>query len=354
MDRAHDRRAATATTAATARRPRTETDDDGRPHDRDRDRPTRDDADRARRARTAPTIRVVDGQPQGGVQHARVRQGRPRRLQGPLRRGRRDPRARLRPRARTSRPAGRARFRFDGDDRGPLRGRARGRRARRSPSSRSAVVTGARRSPSRGARRRAPAPSLPRRRAGPRPRRPPGPADPALAVRLGRGASCSSSRSSRSPCCGRSRACSTRASGALARASRGARAARRRARRRAVRRRRLRRPGGLADRDGEPRADGRSTCSSGSASRSRRVLFGDVFARVQPVARARPRRGWVAGRVARRALPAAARLPGAARPLAGGDRDPRLRLGRARLRRPRRPEHARLLALAYAAVSSSA
>ena len=68
------------------------------------------------------------------------------------------------------------------------------------------------------------------------------------------------------------------------------------------------------------------------------AVFGDVFAAVQPVARARARRG--VGRRARdpRAPPGADGLPVVARPLARGGRDPRLRLGRARLRQPRRPE----------------
>ena len=73
---------------------------------------------------------------------------------------------------------------------------------------------------------------------------------------LGRRASSSSSRSSRSPCCGPSRGSRTRASAACSRVPALLELARRRGRRRRLRRGRLRRPRGLADRDREPRADG--------------------------------------------------------------------------------------------------
>ena len=107
-------------------------------------------------------------------------------------------------------------------------------------------------------------------------------------------------------------------------------------RHRAVRARRLRGPRGRAGRHREPRADlrlravlGRAAAAAGAARRRVRAL--------QPVARGRAR-GRLGVRPPRRRLPAGADgVPGEAGSLARGDRDPLLRLARARLHEPLGP-----------------
>ena len=133
-----------------------------------------------------------------------------------------------------------------------------------------------------------------------RPRRQAGPADPALAVRVGGG--------------GRARRLVRRARRAVAQAAPGGRG-------RAALSARAARPGGRsAARSASPSSRSSSTraspgCRLGDGQpRCRRsfyvifwvgvpfasLLFGDVFAAVQPVARGRARRGWAFGRAARR------------------------------------------------------
>ena len=71
------------------------------------------------------------------------------------------------------------------------------------------------------------------------------------------------------------------------------------------------------------------------------VLLGDVFAAVNPWRAVGRAAGWVAGRVAGDVGAGADGLPGVARTLAGRDRDPRVRLARARVDEPGRPVDAR-------------
>ena len=254
---------------------------------------------------------------------------------------RRGPRARLRrharrrrppsPRASTSRPTSRAASRSSCTSARHADRRARG-PSRREPPGRARC-----RGPPRSRGRCAAAPGG---RRGARARRPPGPADPALALRRGARPSCSSCRSSRSPSCGASRCSSRRASAASSARPVALDVLPARSASSPSRSSSTRASAGTADRRPPTSRRPRSTSSSGSACRSSALLLGDVFRAFNPwraiarAARGSPRR------VARRAAARAAGLPGLARPLARGRRHPGLRVGRARLPQPRRPEHA--------------
>ena len=172
--------------------------------------------------------------------------------------------------------------------------------------------------------------AVPRRRAGARARAALQPADPGVALRLGRRRACWSSPSPPWVRCGRSRASSTPAGARCPAAASWAAA---RWRRSAALSARLRSSScsspatsGTGLRARQPRADVRPRSSSGSASRSRRILLGRRLPPREPVARDR------ASSRSDRAAAAPARLPRADRPLAGRGRAARLHLGRTRLR----------------------